>query len=124
MAQNRILGMDPYIEAQRWRGFHANGNTTIAVQPALRIIPVLAAQQERFIQIYTLSNRQLVTVIELLFPSNERPSSLGRSEYLEKRQRLLQAGMHSWRAVIGSLSSKSTTGDWGNRCFQKILMSG
>lgn len=143
--------MDPYIEAQRWRGFHAHmivaiqealmpmllpkyaadieervyieeepngvpskqvvypdvavetvqsdapspdGNRATAVQPALRTIPVLAEQRERFVQIYTLSNRQLVTVIELLSPTNKRPNSIGRSEYLEKRQRLLQAGVN------------------------------
>lgn len=106
MAQHRILGMDPYIEAQRWRGFHAN--MIVAIQEALipmllpkyaadieeHAHPVLAEQRERFIQIYTLSNRQLVTVIDLLSPSNKRPNSLGRSEYLEKRQRLLQAGVN------------------------------
>lgn len=151
MVQHRIVGMDPYIEAQRWRGFHANmivaiqealmplllpkyaadieervyieeevdgapvrnvlypdvavgttgaetpllsGGAATAVQPARLTVPILSEQRERFVQIYTLSGRQLVTVIELLSPSNKRPHSLGRSEYLEKRQRLFKAGVN------------------------------
>lgn len=151
MVQHRIVGMEPYIEAQRWRGFHAHmmvaiqealmplllpkyaadieervyieeevdgaplrsvlypdvavettaaetpassGGAATAVQPARLTVPILAEQRERFVQIYTLSNRQLVTVIELLSPTNKRPNSLGRSEYLEKRQRLFKAGVN------------------------------
>ncbi|MCS6919794.1 MAG: DUF4058 family protein [Fimbriimonadales bacterium] len=151
MVQHRIVGMDPYIEAQRWRGFHTHmivaiqdaltpqllpkyaadieervyieeetadallrsvlypdvavetatseplaqsSGAATAVQPARRTVPILAEQRERFVQIYTLSNRQLVTVIELLSPTNKRPNSLGRSEYLDKRQRLFRAGVN------------------------------
>lgn len=151
MVRHRIVGMDPYIEAQRWRGFHAHmivaiqealmplllpkyaadieervyieeevdgapvrnvlypdvavettgaetpllsGGAATAVQPTRLTVPILAEQRERFVQIYTLSGRQLVTVIQLLSPSNKRSHSLGRSEYLEKRQRLFKAGVN------------------------------
>jgi len=151
MVQHRVVGMDPYIEAQRWRGFHANmivaiqealmpqllpkyaidieervyieeevngmhhhqllypdvaietvqadapspaGGTTVTTKPALLTVPILAEHRERFLQIYTLSERQLVTVIELLSPTNKRPNSLGRAEYLDRRQQLYRAGVN------------------------------
>ncbi|MCS7299996.1 MAG: DUF4058 family protein [Fimbriimonadales bacterium] len=151
MTPHRITGMDPYIEAQRWRGFHThmivaiqealtpqllpkyaadieervyieeetNGvplrsvlypdvavettsseplaqsdSPATAVQPVRRTVPLLAEQRERFVQIYTRSSHQLVTIIELLSPANKRPNSLGRSEYLDKRQRLFMAGVN------------------------------
>lgn len=151
MVPHRVVGMDPYIEAQRWRGFHANmivalqealmpqllpkyaidieervyieeetdanlyrqplypdvaieaiqedaphqsSSATVVTEPVLLTVPILAEQRERFLQIYTLSERQLVTVIELLSPSNKRPNSLGRAEYLDRRQRLYRAGVN------------------------------
>ncbi|MCX7925654.1 MAG: DUF4058 family protein, partial [Fimbriimonadales bacterium] len=63
----------------------------VAAKPILRTVPLLVEHRERFIEIYTRADRQLVTVIELLSPSNKRPNSAGRREYLEKRRQLFQA---------------------------------
>jgi hypothetical protein len=148
MVAHRVVGMDPYIEAQAWRDFHTNfivgiqdalmpqlapkyivrieervyvdeemdiphvrfadvavetsqpdipheaGSIATTPKPALRTIPMLVEQRERFIEIYTREGRQLVTVIELLSPANKRPNSVGRREYLEKRRQLIQAGIN------------------------------
>lgn len=145
MAQHRIVGMDPYIEVQAWRDFHAemitgiraslmplvtpkyfarieeqiyideemeerkvrypdvaietarsdasriSGAVVLAPEPTLLTIPVPTEQRERYIEIYTRSDRQLVTVIEMLSPTNKRPNSAGRREYLDKRRQLLHA---------------------------------
>lgn len=145
MAQHRIVGMDPYIEAQAWRDFHAEmitgiraslmpqlapkyvarieeqiyideeaedhqvrypdvaietarpdtshrgGGVALAPEPTLLTVPVPVEQHQRYIEIYTRSDRQLVTVIEMLSPTNKRPNSVGRREYLDKRRQLLHA---------------------------------
>lgn len=144
MVQHRVVGMDPYIEAQAWRDFHVNfivgiqgaltpllipkyiarieervyidedpeepqarypdvaietahpsdtyegSGVAVATKPALRTVPLMVEHRERFIEIYTNADRQLVTVIEMLSPTNKRPSSEGRREYLQKRQQLFQ----------------------------------
>jgi len=145
MAHHRIVGMDPYIEAQAWRDFHTNfivdirgaimpllipkyiarieerayndeefegargyypdvavetveadapyesGGVATTAKIVLRSVPTLVGHRERFIEIYTRVDRQLVTVIELLSPTNKRPNSVGRREYLDKRRQLLHA---------------------------------
>lgn len=137
--------MDPYIEAQAWRDFHAEMITGIraaltplltpkyaarieeriyideevaapqtrypdiaietaqpdaphagvgvaaAIQPALLSVPMTAEYRERFLEIRLLPNRQLVTVIELLSPTNKRANSVGRRAYLRKRRQVLNA---------------------------------
>jgi len=143
--QQRIVGMDPYIEAQAWRDFHTNfivgiqealiphlvpkyiarieeriyideeaeelqvrypdvavetmqadapheeTGVAVIVKPTLLTIPLQVEHRERFIEIYTLPDRKLVTVIELLSPANKRPHSVGRQEYLDKRRQLFRA---------------------------------
>ncbi|MCS7300655.1 MAG: DUF4058 family protein [Fimbriimonadales bacterium] len=145
MVQHRIVGMDPYIEAQAWRDFHlemisgiraaliphlvpkyaarieervyideeasetqvrypdvavevaqpnapyAGGGVATLVEPVLRSVPLAVEQRERFIEIRTLPERKLVTVIEMLSPTNKRPNSTGRRVYLRKRRQLFEA---------------------------------
>lgn len=145
MVQHRIVGMDPYIEAQAWRDFHTNfiveiqaaltpllvpkymvridervyiaedddtlrvrvpdvaietreadapyeadGGVAARAKPALLTVPMMVEHRERFVEIYTLPERKLVTVIEMLSPANKRPNSIGRREYLEKRRQLFE----------------------------------
>jgi len=51
---------------------------------------------ERYIEIRTGGRREkrVITVIELLSPSNKAPGSTGRREYLNKQQELLQSDAH------------------------------
>lgn len=145
MVQHRIVGMNPYIEAQAWRDFHANfiveiqgtlmpylipkyaarieervyidedvvetqvrypdiavetvqpeasytgGGAATLAQPALLSVPITVEHRERFLEIRTLPDRTLVTVIELLSPTNKRSNSVGRRAYLRKRRQLFEA---------------------------------
>ncbi|MCX7926226.1 MAG: DUF4058 family protein, partial [Fimbriimonadales bacterium] len=52
---------------------YKQGGIAVAAKPILRTVPLLVEHRERFIEIYTRADRQLVTVIELLSPSNKRP---------------------------------------------------
>jgi hypothetical protein len=50
-------------------------------------------ERHAFLEIRDRGNRQLVTVLELLSPSNKRPGP-DRDQYLAKRQRLLASSVH------------------------------
>ncbi len=47
--------------------------------------------REYFIEIRSLPDQELITVIELLSPSNKRMAGRGRARYLRKQQRILQS---------------------------------
>jgi len=50
-------------------------------------------ERHAFLEIRDRGNRQLVTVLELLSPSNKRPGP-DREQYLAKRQQLLASSVH------------------------------
>ncbi|HYT87464.1 MAG TPA: DUF4058 family protein [Gemmataceae bacterium] len=52
--------------------------------------------REKFIEVYeaTKPEHRLVTTVEVLSPSNKRPSSTGRDLYLRKRQSLMLEGVN------------------------------
>ena len=50
------------------------------------------AQRQPFIEIVHISSREVVTVLEILSPSNK--SSVGREEYVHKQQHLLASSTH------------------------------
>jgi len=50
-------------------------------------------ERHTFLEIRDCDNRQLVTVLELLSPSNKRPGP-DREQYLAKRQQLLASSVH------------------------------
>jgi hypothetical protein len=50
-------------------------------------------EHHAFLEIRDRGNRQLVTVLELLSPSNKRPGP-DRAQYLAKRQQLLASSVH------------------------------
>ncbi len=66
------------------------GMLTLA-KPDILTLPMPEEQREPYIVIVSMPNRQLVTIIELLSPSNKRPTADGRREYLTKRQQILQS---------------------------------
>ena len=89
-------GMDPYLEAQGlWERFHAAlvTNCAQALNQRLpegyvtRIARGEVEVREWWIEISSLPELELMTVIEILSPSNK--SGSGRSEYLQKRDALI-----------------------------------
>lgn len=53
---------------------------------------------DRFIQVLDLSDRSVVTVIELLSPANKVPNSRGRQEFLAKKHEVLRSDTH-WMEI-------------------------
>lgn len=95
-------GMDPFIESQRWQGFHAQFVTAMgqALVPQLRPKYVVDVEQyvyvihrQHYLSIQTRESQQVVTVIELLSPWNKSKSG-GRKDYLNKRQNVLATMSH------------------------------
>jgi hypothetical protein len=72
------------------------GAVTGSIPPAPFAIPLPVAEERRepYLEIRLRDGGQLVTVLEILSPSNKRPGSEGWTEYQNKRQRLLQSAVH------------------------------
>src|SRR6266403_3198531 len=78
-------GMDPFLEGRHWMGVHTQLCAEIARQLTPRIVPkYVALTNERFVvettekvphvtvELRDTANRQLVTAIEVLSPTNKR----------------------------------------------------
>jgi hypothetical protein len=71
----------------------ASGDTAVAERPTTRmqLVDTLLPEKLRTIEIRTSQDDRVVTVIELLSPTNKGD---GRQKFVEKRARLHQAGVH------------------------------
>lgn len=113
-------GMDPFIEDQKWSGFHHQmiaelGQRLVAslpphyvVDPEQRTYQEEAAvqstlpnsirgpleQRESYLVIRARNSLEIVTVIELLSPANKRLHSIGRKVYLHHRNDVLRTNAH------------------------------
>ena len=72
------------------------GEGGVAVLTAPVAVPLAMPErvEEIFLEIYLRASQDLVTVIEVLSPSNKRLGSDGRREYLAKRDAILQSSVH------------------------------
>jgi hypothetical protein len=89
-------GMDVYLEAQgHWESFHTMLiascaealNRDLPASYMARVETRIAESCVRWIEIVKLPEQSLITVIEILSPSNKAGS--GRSDYLAKRNELI-----------------------------------
>jgi len=93
----RFPGMDPFLEGQRWEGFHVRCMAVISdvLVPQVRPRYVVEVEERVYVEVFlTLRDRQtaaVVTVIEILSPDNKRPGGTGRGQYLTKRDTVLQS---------------------------------
>lgn len=144
-------GMDPFIEVQKWSGFHhmlitelaqtlvkelrpryevdpeeriyvettagdahayradvavsagspsasrgAIGGAVLDIEPSVYTLPESQAMEEReaYLVIRKTGRRDVVTVIEVLSPTNKRAGSDGRREYLKKQHQVLRSSAH------------------------------
>jgi hypothetical protein len=67
---------------------------TVSVAATQYVVTVPSPQEESFIEIRLLPGHELVTVIEVLSPSNKRDGADGRQEYLKKRNEILRSKVH------------------------------
>ena len=86
--ERRLLGRaDIFVSELPYAA--SNGAETVAsVAPAHVMLPAVDVLSESTIEIFDRRNRQLITEIELLSPSNKSPGP-DRQQYLAKRGRLL-----------------------------------
>jgi Protein of unknown function (DUF4058) len=98
-------GMDPYLEA-RWHDFHERFLPYAAAHLARQVLPryivlidenvydpELDEERESFLGVFDREGRQLVTVVELLSPTNKRPGD-NRERYLAKRAEVTNSPAH------------------------------
>src|SRR4051794_12007539 len=67
--------------------------TGILEAPALVRLPVQDIERINFLEVRDRHSRELITVVELLSPSNKRAGA-DREQYLAKRERLLSSQAH------------------------------
>ena len=91
--ETRQIIPDVSLTRQPPSGF---GSGAAVVDAAPFSIPLSMPEERResFLEIRIRESGELVTVIELLSPSNKRPGSEGAREYLAKRELLLRSGVH------------------------------
>ena len=61
--------------------------------PTYVVLPELDIERESFLEVRDRQSRELVTVVEVLSPTNKRPGD-HRGQYLNKRADLLQSPVH------------------------------
>ncbi len=64
------------------------------VSPLTVLIPFSDTFQEVYLEVRTVPGREVVTVIELLSPTNKQPGDENRVRYEKKRRRLLNSCIH------------------------------
>jgi hypothetical protein len=75
------------------RGGAATG-VAVAPEPVIVSLPMPAQRKQRFLALRDRESLRLVTVIEILSPTNKRSGGDGRRQYLEKRKDLLQSAVN------------------------------
>ncbi|MDW8104402.1 MAG: DUF4058 family protein [Armatimonadota bacterium] len=73
------------------RPLERSGGSVAVLEPSVLTLPEIEERREPYIAIVTLPARQVVTIIELLSPSNKNPESQGRQEYLRKRRQIIHS---------------------------------
>src|SRR5438093_4225285 len=66
-------------------------SATAVLEPVECTLPAPIEVREKYLVIRKLRSSEVVTVIEVLSPSNKRAGSEGREEYLAKRDEVLQS---------------------------------
>ncbi len=99
-------GMNPYLEqSDAWQDFHINfivrAREALSLQIGpdylvkieVRLLPRVARERHTSLEIRDRRNRRVVTVLELLSPSNKTAGS-DRDDYLAKRRQVLAGQTH------------------------------
>lgn len=93
-AEQRVfLGRGDVFVATRQQPASASGLATAASGPAQVVLPTVDVEGVSFLEIRDRRERRLVTVVELLSPSNKYQGP-DRDQYLAKRGKLLASSAH------------------------------
>ena len=90
--ERRLLGhADVSVSTPKVRS--SNGMATALASPSMIQLPVADMEEHIFLEIRDRDSHNLVTVVELLSPTNKRPSP-DRDHYLAKRAALIHGSAH------------------------------
>jgi hypothetical protein len=82
---------DVQISRRGRRGKSAGTAAVATIEPLEYEVPLPEEHREPFVVIKNRRGHEIVTVIELLSPTNKAPGSVGNREYADKREQLLQS---------------------------------
>jgi len=93
----RSFGPDVSVVAPR--GFIETGSRggtamAVAAAPVIISLPMPLREREHYLTILWRDTMEVVTIVEVLSPSNKRRGSDGRREYVAKREAVLLSGSH------------------------------
>lgn len=91
--ERRLLGYGDVTISRTRASKPALGATAVLQAPSRILLPSVDVESESCLEIRDSKTRRLVTVIELLSPTNKRPSD-DRQRYLAKRAGLLRSEAH------------------------------
>jgi hypothetical protein len=93
--RTRIGKPDAYLSEQPGTHGEGAGGTATATLPAPAVVtlPVVRREGQRYLRVLDRVNRRVVTVVELLSPSNKDPGP-DRDQYLGKRNEYLADGLN------------------------------
>jgi len=83
---------DVSVASPRGAGENVSGTAVLDAPVEIRL-PLVDVERDPFIEIRDRRNRQLITVLELLSPSNKNPGR-DRDQYINKRDQLLAGPVH------------------------------
>lgn len=98
--EDEPAGVDPDLTIVASPGDEAlaegmnRGPATDTVARVTLTLPIPERQRDLFLTVRERESMEVVTVIEVLSPSNKRPGSDGRREYLSKRESVLVGPAH------------------------------
>jgi hypothetical protein len=91
--ERRVLGRADVFLSETELAARANGATAVLEAPARVRLPEVDEETLLCIEIQDRESRQLITVIELLSPTNKYAGEK-REQYLTKRDQILASGVH------------------------------
>jgi Protein of unknown function (DUF4058) len=93
-AEHRLLvGHADVSVARPNNGSKSQGGTATLISPTMARIPSVDFEKHLFLELRDREDRELVTVLEVLSPTNKKPGP-DREQYLAKRAHLLHSNAH------------------------------
>jgi Protein of unknown function (DUF4058) len=90
--EDRLVGISDVSLSKKQPSASAVAGTATIAAPARGRVPAMAEERVGYLEVRDGKDRQVITAIELLSPSNKRGS--GREQYLAKRSEFISAGIH------------------------------
>jgi hypothetical protein len=73
------------------KAVHTASGSVATIEPLEFVVPMPEEHREPYVILKNRRSREIVTVIELLSPTNKAAGSVGHREYSDKREQLLQS---------------------------------